>query len=798
MAAVSETGERGGVSPMSDGKSCRSRTDKLMLTGKLIPIGKVYSSCQAVLVDLREDVSCSGMAEQRFAISPIDRADLVVAYKEDVMRPWMKLLAVGGVVGVALGVSLAAEKPAERRAGSPTNAIRPRALEYFGRGGTTAGQSDFPADPVVEELAAEVSAAPKRFVRSKTEPAEAAASDKKHSSAKSISGGPRSPSEPKPFSPTAKGSLKSIVDDVELLTPPEDELSEAAPIKGKLVAKKPAFGIQPANIDAKSVSLAESDDEESAEGVVSADFQNKPQSKSKVLPARAEQSPATTALKHDEPGLLSPATKPSRVSVVSDRSAKPLPPAASRSTRSTDRISLSKSAPLAGTPSVSVEWVKQGGINVGQECACDLVVKNTGKVSARQVVVEAMFPVSVRLTHTDPEPAQVSDHLEWSISELAAGEERTIHIKMIPSQRGELATTASVRFTGTAANVFKVDEPLLKLAVEAPAEVVVGDPLVQTVTITNPGTGIAQNVKIQVTTPKGLEATRGDRTQIEIGELNPGESRTVRLSFTAIAGGTQTLEVVAIADANLKQAAEATVNVIAPALKIAVEGPGLRYAGRDARYTLTITNEGRAATNNVRVTHRVPKGFKFVKADKGGTLDANNGSVNWFLGHLEPAQTAQLKLQLQAHEIGQFEHHVAVSAEHGVTAKADTTTKVEGSASLVMEVQDLDDPIEVGQETAYEVRISNTGSKAAQNVGLTFELPNGIELINVEAATKHLAKNGLILFNDLPELAPGKTALFRIHVKGIAEGNQRVRARLTSESIEQELISEELTKFYAE
>lgn len=714
------------------------------------------------------------------------------------MRPWMKLLTVGGVVGIALGVTLAAEKPAERRTNSPANSGRPNSLEYFNRGGVTAGQSDLPADPAVEELAAEVSAAPKRFTRSKIESAETATATKKLSAEKSLSGGKRIPLESKLSSRSTKTPLKPIAEDVEFLTPPEDELADEAPIKGKLVAKKPASGIQPASFDAKSAKLAEGHEEESADGIVAADFQQKPKTKPTIQPVRAEQAPAATALDQDEPSLLPPATKPSRVSVVTDRSAKPQSSAASRSTRTVDRPSLSKNSAVSGTPSVSVEWVKLGGINVGQECACDLVVKNTGKVSARQVVVDATFPASVRLTHAEPEPAQVEDHLEWAIPELAAGEERTIHIKMIPSQRGELATTASVRFTGTAANVFKVEEPLLKLAMDAPAEVVVGDPLVQSITITNPGTGIAQNVKVHVKPSEGLESTRGDRGLIEIGELNPGESRTIRLSFTAIAGGEQSLEVVAVADSDLKQAAETTVNVIAPALKIAVEGPGLRYSGRDARYTLTVTNEGRAATNNVRVTHRIPKGFKFLKADKGGTLDGNGGAVHWFLGHLEPEQSAQVKLHLQAHEIGEFEHHVAVSAEHGVTAKADTTTKVEGSASLVMEVQDLDDPIEVGQETAYEVRISNTGSKAAQNVGLTFELPAGLELINVESATQHLAKSGLILFNDLPELAPGKTALFRIHVKGNAEGNQRVRARLTSESIEQELISEELTKFYAE
>lgn len=716
------------------------------------------------------------------------------------MRPWMKLLAVGGVVGVALGVSLAAEKQVERRAEEPTNPSRIGRLEYFSRNGDTDHQSDFPADPTVEELAAEVSSAPKRFTRSKLEPAEYATSAKTPSSTKT--GSARGPSEPKPLTRSAKTALKEISNDVEFLTAPESKTSEEildeAPIKGKLIARKPAAVIQPANFNAKPSPIAGSNDDESVDGIVSADFQQKPQATSKVRQARAELAPSATTLNIDEPDLSPSATKPNRVSVVNDRTARPMSSAASRSNWNPDRVTIGGASEISGTPTVSVEWVKLGGIIVGKECACDLVVKNSGKVSAQQVVVEASFPASVRLTAASPEPSEASDHLEWSIPELAAGEERIIHIKMIPSQRGELATTASVRFTGTAARVFKVEEPLLDLAVKAPDEVVVGDPLLQVITITNPGNGIAHNVKVHVETSQGLQSTRDDNSSIEIGSLNPGGTRTVRLSFMALAGGEQTLDVTATADSGLKQTSATTVNVIAPELKIAMEGPSLRYAGRDARYTVTITNSGQAATNNVRVSHQLAQGFKFLKADKGGTFDADRDSVNWFVGRLEPEQTVQLKMQLQAQEIGEFEQHVVVNAEHGLTAEADTTTKVEGSATLVMSVQDLDDPVEVGRETAYEVRISNTGSKAAHNVGLTFELPKGIEVIKVQAATQHLAKNGLILFNDLPELAPGKTALFRVHVRGDAEGNQRVRARLTSESIEQELITEELTKFYGE
>lgn len=725
------------------------------------------------------------------------------------MRPWMKMLAIGGVMGVALGVSLASEKPTERRVTTPTKNSQSGRLVFISRGGTASEQSNAPADPttdhVAEELAAEASSAPKRFSRSKTglseEPATVSSTKAKRKPAKSDSPSAGNYADLKQTSSTARTPLKPLADNVEFLSPPESEDSDEAPITRKPVAKKSASGIQQAGFAAPPTAVGETSDEASTDRIVAADVQQKPTEKAKVKPARAERDQVTPTTVRHETAELTPASKASRVSVVSDRSPMPMPSTATRSVRSTatiDRSNLSNSSPSTGTPSVSVEWVKHGEINVGQECACDLVVKNSGKVSAHEVVVEAIFPASVRLTQANPEPTTVSDHLEWLIPELAAGEERTINITMIPSQRGDLAVTTNVRFTDTAASVFKVAEPLLNVSTEAPAEVIIGDPLVQTVTITNPGTGIAQNVKIQIVTPEGLEATRGDRSQIAIGALNPGESRTVRLSFTAIASGEQTLEVGATADSGLNQTTEATVNVIAPSLAIRVEGPGVRYAGRDARYTLNVANEGQAATNNVSVTHRIPKGFKFVKADKGGTLDANTGSVVWSIGHLEPAQSVQLKLQLLATEIGQFEHHVFVSAEHGVTAKANTKTTVEGSASLVLEIQDIEDPVEVGQETAYEVRISNTGSKAALNVGLTFEMPGSVELLNVQSATPHLAKNGLIMFNDLPELAPGKAVLFRIHVRGVAEGNQRVRARLTSDSIEQELITEELTKFTAE
>ena len=115
-------------------------------------------------------------------------------------------------------------------------------------------------------------------------------------------------------------------------------------------------------------------------------------------------------------------------------------------------------------PLVTVQWVKKSALSVGQECACDLVIKNAGKVAAKKLAVEAYFPATVRLTHSEPMPADNQDHVTWSIPTLGAGEERVVHVTLVPSQAGRIGDDdALVRFSTQASNVFVVEEPLLSL-----------------------------------------------------------------------------------------------------------------------------------------------------------------------------------------------------------------------------------------------------------------------------------------------------------------------------------------------
>ena len=450
------------------------------------------------------------------------------------------------------------------------------------------------------------------------------------------------------------------------------------------------------------------------------------------------------------------------------------------------------------TPSMNLRWVTDGEVNLGQPCKCGLVVKNSSNSDAHNILVEAAFPKTVRIVSAKPEPRLVQDNLVWKFNEFPAGEERTIEIIMIPFKRGDLATSASVRFTGTASTVMKVEGADPALTIQGPQEGSVGETITPVVSVSNPGSGAAQDVTVHALIPKGLEHPRGKRIELTLGSLAPGESRDVRLTLAAVAGGDHSLHVEARSGQHLVRKSDSVIHVTAPKVTIALQGPALRYAGRQAQYVATVSNVGTLATDNVRVAMQIAPGFEYVKADHGGRHDWNNRTVTWFVGRLEPNQTADFPVMLMARQAGTHQHTATVTDEVGGTATSVVETRVETTSAIVMEVADLNDPIEVGSQTAYDIRIRNDGSKAAQDVTLAFEVPAGVELVDTQGPTAARRGKGGVTFKALPSLAPKQHVTYRVFVTGREPGNLRFRAKLTTSASTDPLVVEELTKFYAD
>src|SRR5262249_6627376 len=156
--------------------------------------------------------------------------------------------------------------------------------------------------------------------------------------------------------------------------------------------------------------------------------------------------------------------------------------------------------------------------------------------------------------------------------------------------------------------------PKLHLRASAVEKVLVGDTVSFGLTVTNPGDGPAEQVKIQAVLSEGLEHPKGNRVEVNVGKLNAGETRSIQVIGAARSGGPQKCDGVATAEGGLHSEANAAVNVIMPRLDMQLTGPALRYLDRKATYAVKVINPGDAPATNVALSTLVPNGFKFVGA----------------------------------------------------------------------------------------------------------------------------------------------------------------------------------------
>jgi uncharacterized repeat protein (TIGR01451 family) len=451
-----------------------------------------------------------------------------------------------------------------------------------------------------------------------------------------------------------------------------------------------------------------------------------------------------------------------------------------------------------GRPSVSLEWDGPSAVKLGTPTEYALNVKNTSTAPVQKLVIQVRVPNGVTVAGSEPKAETEGGVLVWELGALAAGHERRLALKLVAPQRGDVTCQAWVTFTGTASVTMRVRDPKLVVKVRAPEKVLLGDPANVVLTVSNPGDHPAEHVRITAMLPEGLECVRGPKLNFDLGTLGAGENRTLTVPCTARAAGPLKCEISGEADGGLKSGDVVSLSVVQPRLDLAVAGPKLRYLDRRGTYTVKITNPGEVPATNVFVTERVPAGFKFVAADSGGQFDGPTSAVKWFLGELGAGESKEVKFELMAAAPGEFTHSVSVHAARGMKAEQTLKTVVEGLSAILMEVVDVDDPVEVGSETAYEIKVTNTGSKAETDLKLTCTLPPQVKLKAVQGPVKYEVAGNEVIFQSLARLAPRADVVYKVTVTAVQKGDARFKASLTTATLVEPVVKVEPTKVYAE
>lgn len=450
-------------------------------------------------------------------------------------------------------------------------------------------------------------------------------------------------------------------------------------------------------------------------------------------------------------------------------------------------------------PTLTIEKVAPQEIQVGKPATFAIKVRNSGGIVAHGVEVHDQVPKGTRLADTNPK-AKLSrgGELVWDLGSLKPGDEQNLQMQLMPLSEGEIGSTATVVFRAEATVRSVATRPGLDVQVSGPKQAMIGDDVELRIKVTNPGSGAATGVTVNEVVPSGLKHSAGNELEFEIGLLKPGESRDLTLTLSAAAAGTVKNLLRVRGDANLSAEAETELLVVAPELKVGMTGPRRRYLDRTATYNISVSNPGTAPAREVELVTVLPKGLKFVGANNAGTYDAATHSVYWSLEELPAQETGSVTLTAVPIEPGDMKVQIKGQAKQGLADQKEETILVEGISAVQFELTDVNDPVEVGGQTSYEVRVTNQGSKAAANVQLTAILPPEMQPLSAEGPVRHSIEGQKVIFESLNQLAPKADTTFTIKAKALKDGDQRIRVQVLNDDLKTPITKEESTRVFAD
>lgn len=456
-------------------------------------------------------------------------------------------------------------------------------------------------------------------------------------------------------------------------------------------------------------------------------------------------------------------------------------------------------------PSLTIEKLSPIEIQLNQQASFEIIVRNIGRVTAEEVQVVDQVPAGCEFVRSTPQtqPQGKTQSLSWNLGILRPGQEKKIVFQLKPTQPGEMGSVAQVTFATQASMRTLVTKPVLEIVHQAEATHLIGDSVILDVIVINKGDGPAKNVLIQQKVPEQLEfpdglpsASRG--IEYEIGTLMPGKSQRVKLALKAANIGKIQSIMYASAEGGLRAQHELPIEVIAPKLVTQSSGPKKRFLKRSATHEFRVANQGTANATNVQLIAKLPSGLRFVQANNQGRYDSEGHAVYWSLAELAQNIEAKVELKTMPVDVGNQPIKFESSADLEIKSALEHDLSVEHLVDVFFEIDDVIDPIEIGGNTSYRVRVVNQGTKAATNIRLQIDFPTGLAPSSVNGSLRHTIRGQQVIFEPINSMNPNDELSFMINSRGQSVGDHRVVVSMQTDGRTSPVSKQESTRVYSD
>jgi uncharacterized repeat protein (TIGR01451 family) len=454
-----------------------------------------------------------------------------------------------------------------------------------------------------------------------------------------------------------------------------------------------------------------------------------------------------------------------------------------------------------GRRDTSVLWIEKiypATVRIGQAYKYTVRVTNLGAIPINNVEISEQIPADFNVTSVSPDfTSNAGGQASWDLGTLQAGEVRDIVVEGNSGSRGELPCCTSGKYDASALCVTStVVEPAITVEVSSPESVTVCDVIPVKYVVTNTGDVAVANIKVKSNLPESIQADGGNNTVVlNVGTLAKGESREVTATVYPKDTGSFEIAAEAMGEGDVTAyASPTTTEVIRPSLVVtATSHKETQFVGRNLGYDIQVSNIGNAVAQSSMLKASIPSNTRFNNASENG--NAGGSQIRWDLGDLAPGASRSVSFNVVGTDAGTAATEVVVSGVCAEDATAAASTDITGIAAILLEVIDVEDPIEVGNEETYEIRVTNQGSAADTNIKIEAELEN-MEYIASSGPTSGANDGGSITFEPLGSLAAKDSVTWRVVAKGVEAGDLRFKVSLTSDQLGRPVEETESTHVY--
>lgn len=231
-----------------------------------------------------------------------------------------------------------------------------------------------------------------------------------------------------------------------------------------------------------------------------------------------------------------------------------------------------------------------------------------------------------------------------------------------------------------------------------------------------------------------------------------------------------------------------------PVLALQCTAPERQFTGRPVKICLTVRNRGDGPEPKATVTLPIPPGASLISATDGGTAVLDR--VTWEIANLAPNAPREVCAVFTTERPGRMDFKAALTGTTAGPAHCECQTQILGVYAILVEVVDVDDPVEVGKPVNYVITVTNQGNQTGTGIRVVCTLPESQEFVFGSGSSPVRAQGRTVTMTPLPSLDGKDVATWRVLTKALRADDSRFKVEFTTDQFEQPIRREESTRLY--